>query len=57
MAKGGANLEDLKAYTLTVRYPSQLKISFKKYSDLMEYIASLYQDCFKSLKHENEPKK
>ena len=60
MAKRGTSLEDLKAHTLKVCRLSELKISYEKYTDLMtqlQYIAHLYQDFFKTLKHENEPKK
>ena len=31
MAKRGASLEDLKAYTLKVCYPSEIKISYENY--------------------------
>ena len=60
MATHGASLEDLKAHTLKVCYPSELKISYEKYNDLMaqlEYIPPLYHHFFKSLKQESQPKK
>ena len=60
MAKRGGSLEDLKAHTLKVCYSSELKISYEMYNDLMaqlQYIPPLYHHFFKSLKHENQPKK
>ena len=52
-AKCGASLEDLKAHAFKVCYPSKLKISYKKYNDLMpqvQCIPSLYHDFFHSAK-------
>lgn len=61
MAKRGASIQDLKAHhTHTVCYPSELKIIYGKYNDLMvklQYIPSLYHYFFKLSKHENQPKK
>ena len=60
MAKRGASLENLKAHTLKVCYPSELKINYEKYNDLLaqlQYIPPLYHAFFKPLKHENQPKK
>ena len=52
-AKCEASLEDLKAHTFKVCYPSKLKISYKKYNDLMpqvQCIPSLYHDFFQTAK-------
>ena len=49
MVKHGASLEDLKAHTIKVCYPFELKISYEKYNDLMEqlqYRLLLYHDFF-----------